>query len=217
MREVFKEYNIAWKLGKIEKPVAVLIGGHIGTGKSSFAKLLEGYIDSIYQIPTGVIRAIQQVNTTPDEEPLLFAHSYELHNRSYDPSLTLEQRALLGFKGQSKIIERAVINILRFSETEGQQIIIEGNHILPGFVAQQPERKNIISLFFKTTDKDKYTQMISGPTHKRTFTDEQLYLVRHIHDFITDEAIKHDQPLFEYNQTDQALTYVAQRLEELTP
>ena len=217
MKEIYEAYNNAWESGKIEKPVSVLIGGHIGTGKSSFTKLLEHYISPIYQIPTGIIRAIEQANTTSVDQPILFAHSYDLHNVIYRPDLTIEDRAIIAFQEQAKHIEKAVVNILRFSETEGQQFIIEGNHILPAFTAQQINKKNVISLFFKTTDLEQYTKMISGPTHKRNFTSEQLYLIRHIHDFIVNEAGRLNQTMFEFNQTDNALAHIAKKLEELLP
>jgi 2-phosphoglycerate kinase len=217
MQERFIEYNKAWEAGKVEKPLSVLVGGHVGTGKSTFAKVLERHISPIYPIPTGVIRAIQQANTSPDAEPYLFAHSYELHNLVRDESLTVEERAVKGFQTQAGIVEKGIINILRFSETEGQQYIIDGNHNLPSFSHQQADKKNIVSLFFQTTDVDQYARMISGPTHKRHLTDTQLRLVRHIHDYIAEEAKNHNQPLFEYNQTDEALAYIAQRLESLIP
>lgn len=217
MNEAFRAYNEAWEVGKIEKPVSVLIGGHMGTGKSTFARAVEARLKNVNLLPTGIIRAIQQANTTPQEEPYLFAHSYQLDQVNPDPDLTTEENALNGFKEQARIVEKAIVNILQFSESEGQQYIIDGNHVLPAFANKQIDKGNIITLFFHVPDLSQYLQMVSGPTHRRELTQEQLIISRYIHDFIVSQAEDHAQPLFAYNQSQRALKHIAQKLEALIP
>lgn len=213
----FAAYNQAWEQGKIEKPAVVLIGGHIGTGKSTFAKLVEERIMYATALPTGIIRAIQKANTTPDVDPYLFLHSYSLGTINPDPDRTYEENTLSGFIKQVEVVEKALLNIIRFSDSEGQQYIMEGNHIMPAFTTKQDSTNNIISLFFQVTDHELYSQMVSGPTHKRILTPAQLSATRYIHDYIARQAEEHKQPLFECHQRDEALKLVAERLEVLLP
>lgn len=217
MDEIFNRYNSLWKAGKISHPLVVLIGGHIGTGKSTFTKLLEQHITNICSVPTGVIRSIQQANSTKEDNPILFNHSFDLYKLISDRALSNKERAIIGFQHQSEMIQGAISNIIHFSKSEGQQYIIEGNHILPSFIFENINKKNIIYLFFKTTDIAAYKRLVSGPTHRRSLTNDQFNITRDIHDYIVDEAQRFHLPLFEYDQQEKALKYVSEKLQEIIP
>lgn len=215
MKEIFRAYNDAWEAGQVKKPLVVLIGGNMGTGKSTFAKKIEGQINHMNGVSSGVIRSIMQAYLSSEDNPFLFGHTYQLDKVRPDLSLTAEENAIRGFQEQAKIVGRAIANLIRFSESEGQQYIIDGNHILPTFTVQQAANGNIISLFFHVSDFQKYRKMVSGPTHWRDLTLEQMSITKCIHDFIVEQAEIHQQPIFDYDQHDEALNYVARKLEGL--
>lgn len=215
MKEIFTAYNKAWEAGRQEKPLVVLIGGHMGTGKSTFAKKIERQIKHTNVVSTGVIRSIMQAYLPSEDNPFLFGHTYQLDKVRPDHSLTAEENAIRGFQEQAKIVDRAIANLIRFSESEGQQYIIDGNHILPTFTVQQAVSRNIISLFFQVSDFQRHREMVSGPTHWRNLTSQQLSITKCIHDFIVEQAEIHQQPIFDYDQHDEALNYVASKLKGL--
>lgn len=210
--ETFSTYNQLWSKGKLKKPLNIMIGGNIGTGKSTFANLLTEHLHHANVLPTGIVRSVLQSLNLQDQMPELYGHSYQLGQLVNEPNLSEAERAVIAFDRQLTIIDKAVRKILEFSQTEGQQYILDGNHVKAQTVAELQNSINLIGVFFQTSDIDQYRKNVSGPTHQRQITEEQFEVVRALHDFLITEAKKFGVPIFEYNEQEQAFIYVASQV-----
>jgi len=77
--ELFEE-DLKQALGLIKKsskPVVILLSGTSGTGKSSLALLLAKKMGIATVFSTDTIRHIMRNSITPEENPILFASTYE--------------------------------------------------------------------------------------------------------------------------------------------
>lgn len=206
-------YNQLWGDGKIKEPLSILIGGNIGTGKSTFAHLLTEHLHHVNIISTGIIRSIIQTMNTQSHVPEIYRHSYQLGKLSVHPSIPEIQKAIRGFEKQRLVIDKTIRKILKFSKTEGQQFIIDGNHVMARTIAELKKTPNIIGLFFKTSNVNQYRVNVTGPTHQRQLTEKQFKIALALHNHLVAEAIKYGIPLFEYKEQNEALKYVASQVE----
>jgi 2-phosphoglycerate kinase len=213
--DLFKYFNDKWVKYEIKYPLVILIGGHIGTGKSTFASLLAEKIKNINIISTGVIRAIYQSLLTREKFPELFYHSYNLYKLIKDHRIKKERASLVLFQKQIKIVQSGLNKIIAFAFSEKQHYIIEGNHITPQFTASIKNKFPIIGLFFKVTDESFYRRMVSSPTHLRILDDNTYLITRYIHNFFVKDAKKWQEPIFEYNQIRNAINYVEEKLKTM--
>ena len=210
----FSLYNKAWREGKIKKPVIILIGGHIGTGKTTFAEKIKERLPYASLLTTAIIRAILQSLTSEKQTPELFKHTYDLIQLE-DPRLSITKKAIQGYRKQAQAVDRGLRKLVTFFESEGQLSIIEGNHILPYTTKELCARSNIISLFFESPDIKIYRETVSGPTHRRKMTSQQFKITKIHHDYIIKEALRCKQTIFKFGDTQSALEYVENKLAQL--
>lgn len=210
----FSFFNKAWEEGKIKKPVIILIGGHIGTGKTTFAEMLKSKIPHSSLITTAIIRSILQSLIPENALPELHMHTYDFPLRNKNAKL-LQKEAIESFEVQAKAVDQGLKKLISFFESEKQLSIIEGNHILPSTVKKLQKRSNIISLFFKAPEDELYKKTISGQTHKREVSLEQFKIVRLIHDYLIFEAKRNKQILFCFGETKSAMDYIETKLIEI--
>jgi len=80
---------------KSQKPVIILLAGTSGTGKSSLALLVAKKMGIATVFSTDTIWHIIWNSTTPEENPILFASTYEagkfIKNEDHEKSVKLEQ------------------------------------------------------------------------------------------------------------------------------
>lgn len=211
-KKIFSLYNQLWNKDELKTPLNIMIGGNIGTGKSTFAHLLTERLQHINVLPTGIIRSVLQSLNLQDQVPELYGYSYQLGQLVNEPELSESEKALIGFERQLVVVDRAIRKILEFSQIEGQQYIFDGNHVVANTIVDLRDAFNLVGVFFKTSNVEQYRKNISGPTHQRRLTPEQFKIVRTLHDHIVSEAIRCGFPVFEYNEQDKALRYVASQI-----
>lgn len=190
------QYNMAWEQKEITIPLVILIGGYAGTGKSTLANSIIKQLPFMNNFPTGIIRATLRDYITAKENPFLYCHTYDLHEKEGD--------VRDHYIEQCKPIIEAINQSIEFVNSEKQMILFDGNHILPG--TMNPKKfTNVIEIYLKVSDPEKHLKMLSGPTHNREITEKQFETARILHDFIVQEAEKFEKPLFEFNQCEEGV------------
>jgi 2-phosphoglycerate kinase len=106
-----------------DSPVAILIAGGSGTGKSTIAFHVARELDVERLVSTDVLRVAMRAATTPELRPELFRESFQ--GDSDDVS---------NFVVQASAIAVAASDVLQYCADQGWSIVMEGVHLVPGLV-----------------------------------------------------------------------------------
>lgn len=203
MNRTVQRFNKMWERKEIDKPLVILYGGYAGTGKSTTCKTISELIKYTTSLPTGVIRSSIANYLTTEDIKLISSHTYKLHEVGdyLDPHdhrnrEEIEKR----FLKQIEPISRAINGIVDFAASEKQHIIIDGNHVFPGLVKPNSD-VHMFEFYNMVTDKDKHLDMLCGPTHNRSLSEEEFTTARILHDFTVRECRKHNKEIFEYSES----------------
>jgi 2-phosphoglycerate kinase len=116
----------------LEIPLVVLIGGTTGVGKSTLATQLAARLGIVRVVATDAVREVMRAMLSERLMPTLHRSSFEAGEALREP----DQRdaVVAGFRDQTAAVAVGVEALLRRAALEGMSMIIEGAHVVPGFV-----------------------------------------------------------------------------------
>jgi 2-phosphoglycerate kinase len=116
----------------LEIPLVVLIGGTTGVGKSTLATQLAARLGIVRVVATDAVREVMRAMLSERLMPTLHRSSFEAGDALREP----DQRdaVVTGFREQTAAVAVGVDALLRRAAVEGMSMIIEGAHVVPGFV-----------------------------------------------------------------------------------
>ncbi len=110
----------AWtRLGRLERPLVVMIGGTTGVGKSTLATMLAGRLGVNRVIATDVIRQVLRAFFTEEAMPTVHYSAFAAGG-------------LEGFADQAQLVSAATEAIVDRAIGESKPVVLEGVHVLPG-------------------------------------------------------------------------------------
>ncbi len=151
--EDIAERYMRWQsLGKIGKPLIILIGGTTGVGKSTIASQISNRLNITRIIPTDAIREVMRGSVSPKLIPSLRGSCYNAwQNLSYP--LPPGDTVILGYREQTQAVVVGVEAVISRAIEEGTNVIIEGAHIAPGYMdIAEFSRAIVIQMIIKVKD-----------------------------------------------------------------
>ncbi len=110
----------AWtRLGRLERPLVVMIGGTTGVGKSTLATMLAGRLGVNRVIATDVVRQVLRAFFTEEAMPTV-------HHSAFAAG------GLEGYADQARHVATATEAIVERAIGEAKPVVLEGVHVLPG-------------------------------------------------------------------------------------
>jgi 2-phosphoglycerate kinase len=133
-------------LDRLDRPLVVLLGGTTGVGKSTLATMLAGRLGITRVIATDVVRQVLRAFFTQEAMPSVHYSAFEAGEavraaRSSGgadarPGGALEAEGedadVEGYRDQAERVGTAITAIVERAVGEGQPLIVEGVHVLPG-------------------------------------------------------------------------------------
>jgi 2-phosphoglycerate kinase len=123
---------------QLDLPFIILIGGTTGTGKSTVATQLAARLGITRIISTDAIREVMRSMFSERIMPALHVSSFEASDAIRGPLPRSADPVIVGFEQQVRAISVAIEALIERSVLEGTDLIIEGAHLVPGFV-ESPE------------------------------------------------------------------------------
>jgi len=123
----------SWQaLGRLDRPLVVLIGGTAGTGKSTLATGLAHRLGITRLTSTDTIRHILRTCFSADVMPHVHLSSFEARRAVGVLTVAGQDADLLGFDVQAQHVGAAVRAIVARAIEERTPLILEGVHLVPG-------------------------------------------------------------------------------------
>ncbi len=139
----------------LNKPLVVLMGGSTGVGKSTIATMLANRLSIVRIVSTDAIREIMRAFFSTELMPTIHTSSFDAEAALIHPLPPHVDPVVAGFREQSLSVLVGVRAIINRALTEGTHIIIEGAHIVPGFIMPEQFPDAFIVPLVITVDDEK--------------------------------------------------------------
>lgn len=151
--EFAEKYN-KWRIiRKSEEPVIILIGGASGVGTSSMAFELANRLGLKNLISTDMIREVMRKIVSVDLSPVIHKSSFNAYE-SIKVHKLMADSVIEGFVSHIEVVNVGIEAIIERSIKEGISIIIEGVHVVPGFINKELMENNKIIQFTLIVDDE---------------------------------------------------------------
>ena len=204
------KYKRLSSLRKSNEPLIILIGGASGVGTSSMAFELANRLGLKNIISTDMIREVMRKIISKELNPVIHKSSFNAHESIRTPAIRVDA-AIEGFISHVDVVNVGIEAIVERSIKEGISIIIEGVHVVPGFIREDLINKgNIIILTLIVEDEEMHKQRFYSrcrqPWVKRSLEHymNNFDTIRKTQDFLISQANIHNSCVInnvDYKQT----------------
>ena len=145
--EVASQKYRKWRVvRKSNNPLIILIGGASGVGTSSMAFELANRLGLKNIISTDMIREVMRKIISKDLNPVIHRSSFDAYESIRTPAIRVDT-VIEGFISHVDVVNVGIEAIIERSLKEGISIIIEGVHVVPGFISPELIEKGRIVMF----------------------------------------------------------------------
>ena len=208
--DIAKKYKNWRSLRTSKKPLIILIGGASGVGTSSMAFELANRLRLKNIISTDMIREVMRKIISKDLSPVIHKSSFDAYESIRTPSIRIDQ-VVEGFVSHVDVVNVGIEAIIERSVKEGISTIIEGVHVVPGFIREDLMENNNIIIFTLTVDdeeshKQRFYSRCRQPWVKRSLERymDNFPTIRKTQKFLVEQAKIHDARIInnvEINET----------------
>jgi 2-phosphoglycerate kinase len=147
--------------------------------------------------------------------PTLYASSFEADRALREAPTRESERVVVGFREQTAAVSVGIEAMLDRAAMEGTSLIIEGAHIVPGFVDLDSRRDRILAVpvVIAVEDEEVHLSHFAARQTDVTARPATRYLhglenIRRLQRYVKSQALSHGVPVIPNYNFDQALAAV---------
>lgn len=186
-----------------DRPLILLIGGATGSGKSTVATQVAGNLGITRIVSTDAVREVMRATVSRDLLPHLHVSSFEATEAqtTIASAQTSETASLLnGFLRQTSAVSVGVEQIIHRAVTEQVDAVVEGVHVVPGFLRLPSTTDAIVvqcvlQVEDETQHRGNFAERGQHQRRPRNRYLEHFRQIRMIQDEVVVRARSHNVPL----------------------
>ncbi|HQG04482.1 MAG TPA: 2-phosphoglycerate kinase [Thermoleophilia bacterium] len=210
--EVIARYRQWQSLRRMEVPLVILIGGATGVGKSTLATEVAHRLGITRVASTDMVRQVMRAFFSIDLMPAIHYSSFEAGASVRVPVPRETDLSRAGFIEQTKAVAVGISSLIERAISEAQSLIVEGVHLVPGFLDRSRWRDALVLEFvLAVTDRELHRQHFAvrdwetgGIRPMRRYT-ENFPHIRRIQKYIVAQAVASDVPVIDNVRIDDAV------------
>ena len=174
------------------QPLVVAVGGSSGVGKSTISQEVADRLGIGVVISTDQVRAVIRSVINPDLFPALSQSSFSAA-KMLKSNLT-GNRLLFAYEEQARIVQHGTVALARRSVKEGQQVMINGVHIVPGLQNVEPDFPlftYVLTVGTAEEHRGRFIKRFLEGDRKPTEYLERMDAIRELDDYIVEQCHRH--------------------------
>jgi len=194
-------------------PLVILLGGATGVGKSTVATQLAARLGITRVISTDAIREVLRAAVSRDLLPMLHVSSFNADTVLEVPLSEGIDSVIMGFQEQVQLVSVGVKALIARAIEEGTDIIVEGAHLVPGFLQGWEEEFKeavVVPIVMSVSAEELHRshfeiragEVRNRPRHKYLSSFDKI---RRIQGYINSLAKERDVPVVEVFDLDSTL------------
>jgi len=202
--EIAEKYGMWKQIRKCREPLIILIGGSSGVGTSSIAFEVANRLGIRNMISTDMIREVMRKIVSKELIPTIYESSYSAYRSLRIPPPPELDEVLIGFRDHVDTVSVGVDAVIERALKEGISIVIEGVHIVPGFIREDLVAKNNVIMFVLTLQdeevhKGRFYSRCRQLWARRPLERYMNYFgaIRRTHKYFESQANKYHVPVIE--------------------
>lgn len=196
--KIAQKYKNWRSLRKSNEPLIIMIGGASGVGTSSMAFELATRLRLKNIIGTDMIREVMRKIISKELSPVVHKSSFDAYESVRFPSIKIDP-VIEGFINHVDVVNVGIEAIIERSVKEGISTIIEGVHVVPGFIRKDLMENNNIIVFSLTVDdeeshRQRFYSRCRQPWVKRSLEKymDNFDTIRKTQQFLVEQSKIHD-------------------------
>jgi 2-phosphoglycerate kinase len=213
--ERYARSYVQWQtVSELDVPLIILIGGGTGVGKSTIATQLAARLGIVRIISTDAIREVMKGVFSSEIMPTLHTSSFNADEVIREKLSKADDAVIVGFREQASAVSVGIKALIERAVTEGTDVIIEGAHIVPGFIkADAVEDALIVPLVMAVDDEDLHRSHFYVRAHETRARPQGRYLqyfgnIRKIQKYIKSLALQNGVSIVQNYNLDATLASV---------
>ncbi|MDK2853601.1 MAG: 2-phosphoglycerate kinase [Thermococcaceae archaeon] len=217
LKDAARRYLFWHELRKLKYPMIILLGGATGVGKSTLATELAFRLGIRTILGTDTVREVMRKIISKDLLPSIHTSSFlawkELRNlpKDVDP-------LIYGFESQVRYVTVGINAVVERSYKEGFNTIIEGIHLVPGYVSLNDRSfmylitvKNLEALEARFYERARYS------LRPAEYYVKNIDNIMRIQEYLIEKAKEYGIPIIENIELEQSINSIMNNLMEEIP
>ena len=174
------------------QPLVVALGGASGVGKSTVSQEAADRLGIGVVISTDQVRAVIRSVLSPDLLPALSQSSFSAAKMMR--SNLSGNRLLFAFEEQARVVQHGTVALARRSIKEGQQVMINGVHLVPGLMSSDPDFPffaYVLTVGTAEEHKGRFIKRFLDGDRKPTEYLERMDAIRELDTYIVEQCHRH--------------------------
>ena len=212
----YAESFAKWQtVNRLEVPLVILLGGATGVGKSTIATMLASRLGITRVIPTDAIREVMRSLFTEDIFPTLHTSSFDAARLVRHPLTRSADPVIVGFRDQASAVAVGIEALIQRAVDEGTDLIVEGAHVVPGFLDEKRFHGEavIVPMLVTVDDEESHRSHFLLRAHESRNRPSDRYLdffdnIRKLQKYLKSMALQHGVPVVPSYNLDATLSQV---------